>query len=332
VRKIQTELFIDAGDADDKRRLFPVLMSLVTGILQCSADEALAIISARLSHMGLRVGTDELLNVDEGLELVERHEREVIKQEKSTLLSEQDDFDQLLADLVTFQETRAGAARASHVVQQPLPAEIRQQDIKRYTPLGSSIWKDNRTEGWRGHFAPFQRVSAPGHRYGSQRECLMQLLRMLWRPYLHVEGLDVAACPFRELFPEAQAGDDMTVAAAALPPVKKAAGSRRRAAASGGPEDAVPTDPPAEQRRGKRKAGADARTPTGQGDNEGGIIALGGVASSSSGPILVVGAAAGHGDTAPPRKRKLWVDDHLPMRMCPMRPIAHSFAMTSTAV
>jgi hypothetical protein len=125
LRKFQAELFIDAGDADDKRKLFPVLMSLVTGILQCSADEALAIISARLGHMGFCVGTDELLNVDEGLELVERHEREVIKQEKSTLLNEQDNFDQLLADLVKFQKTRVGAARASHVVQQPLPAVSR---------------------------------------------------------------------------------------------------------------------------------------------------------------------------------------------------------------
>jgi hypothetical protein len=126
LRKFQAELFIDAGDADDTRKLFPVLMSLVTGILQCSADEALAIISARLGQMGLRVGTDELLNVDEGLELVERHEREVIKQEKSTLLNEADDVDQLLANLVKFQKTRAGARRASHVVQQPLPDEIRQ--------------------------------------------------------------------------------------------------------------------------------------------------------------------------------------------------------------
>jgi len=133
----------------------------------------------------------------------------------------------------------------------------------------------------------------------------MQLLRMLWRQYLHVEGLGVAACPFRELFPEAQAVDDMAFAAAALPPFPKAPGSRRRTAASStGPEDAVATELPAGKQRGKRKAGADARTPTGQGDNQGGIIPLAAVASSSSAPLLEVGPVAARGDRAPARKRK----------------------------
>ena len=94
--------------------------------------------------MGMRVGTDELLDVDDGLEFVERHEREVVSAENSLLLNVQEGIGTLVSDVVELQKARVGAAaRASHAAQLPLPEDILRQDIKRCAPAGGAIWEDN---------------------------------------------------------------------------------------------------------------------------------------------------------------------------------------------
>ena len=215
LKKFVKYLWIEV-DPSQINSLFWLLLALILDILDCDMATALAIIARRIGAMrSLTVTADGLLDVDDGLELVDVNDRNVINQEKNALNSDIDEFNGLLEQYrLALTRAQPAAERSSHVVQEPLPDAILQKDAKKYAPPGATIWKCSRTKGWAGHYPPLKRCSAPQHKYGDERACLVQMLKMLWHQHLWMLSLPKSACPIRGLLSD---DGDVTLEVPSLP-------------------------------------------------------------------------------------------------------------------
>lgn len=182
-------------------------MSLVQSILNCSEDEALAIVGLRLARMGRTrtVAAGELMQLEDGLDLCTPDDRRQIEEEQRAVRHDEEDFKTLL-EQYTLARSRLskGKPRASHAPHAPLPKDIKQSEVRRFCPPGASIWRNNLQGGWCGHCPPYARTSCLSSLAGGERAALEAVLRTLWRQFVTLEGLDLSACTIVGLFPSAE--------------------------------------------------------------------------------------------------------------------------------
>lgn len=223
-----------------RSNLFTVVLAVVQGVLSCSEEVAVDIMSRRFSQVG-DFNYDEFMSVDEGIQMMSKDEEQEFKKEKKlqaarseTVTAFAKEWKGKVTELRT-QKAKTPAAKATarkkclkeYKGPSSIPTGGIEQDIARQlTPPGTSIWRNNASMGWCGHCKPFRRVSKPASTHGHRGACLW-VLRTVWAQWLELQGLGETSCPIRGLFgdkPSASEPGDQS-ASSRDAPASSAAGS-----------------------------------------------------------------------------------------------------------
>ena len=134
---------------------------------------------------------------------MDRNDIEEVHQEQERqerLAQERDDF-RLALQRASGNHRRTAAAAGSLSISDWTSLE--QQEMKKYIPPGTSIWKANKAEGWAGHCPPYARTSETTE-VQTPLEAAKALARRLWRQHNEKKRIyPLTTCPIEGLFPEA---------------------------------------------------------------------------------------------------------------------------------
>ena len=238
------ELEVD-GSGFSKKSEFEVVFALVQKVLECTDEETMGIVALRLAHKSKATssGAAELLALDEGLDLVDKNERQELQREQKEAANDKAAEEAFMRDFRLARTSMLGKGEGRRAPKKTAlpPGEITQQQIRHLCPDEAHVWRNNARNGWSGHCQPFARTSALAESHGgSSREALLVALRVLWEQHLLLRGLPKSACRVKGLFdsgkapiPEARgkrkAGDASPPAAAKAAPAPEPAPPAKRA-------------------------------------------------------------------------------------------------------
>ena len=179
-------------------------------VLGCTEQEALEIVKFKLKYLSqkARDSKGELNSLEEGMEFVDRDEREAIQREKKKLSEQEDvvtDFTLEYASEAKRLNPQLGTGRVRKI--DIAAGEITTAQANKYKPPNSFIWRDNVVAGggWKGHYPPYKRVGASAKLAGSKRDACIKVLRHLWKTHLTLTSQSLSRCPIKNLFLEAEA-------------------------------------------------------------------------------------------------------------------------------
>lgn len=225
--KLAADRHIDIQPGAD---LFQTLWSVVQGVLQCSDDETLEVLAARLDPIkhGESEVVDELLAMDEGIVGLAPEEQQEVKQEQTKQMrsrvqrqayqkaySEKRERVGPKAPAPTAtgrgggRSARRSQASASSAPPQVLPeGDLQQVDLKHLVPPGGHIWRANKYGAWSSHYPGFQRCSKSWRLHGRRASAIL-VPRDLWRKHVQVHrGSLPEDCPAQGLFGEDEAPNE----------------------------------------------------------------------------------------------------------------------------
>lgn len=227
-------------DRASATKTFDMICLLVRFVLNTSQEETLHIASKRMATLqhAVRSSVADIMALDEGLEVCNKHEVEEIRREQKNATAMNEAVDDFATDFEIAKQ-QEGARAKRKMVLRPLPeGEVSQQVARTLIPAETSIWRNNAAGGWCGHCPPYARCSALTAIHGSEG-APRQVLKTLWLQRLSLTGEPEAACPWAGLLGPPTAAPDPAAAgsdaaprgaaesSAAPPPVAKAAAGGR---------------------------------------------------------------------------------------------------------
>jgi hypothetical protein len=196
---------------------------LVTDVLHCTEEETVKILLRRAKLSRTTKVQEALMQLDDGLDVIDKGESEAMKKEKQKMkskLPEDTEFRAKVASKAREVRTKAAGpaskkrktekgkkAEQVAVVRQRVPeGDISQIEAKLMLPADCSIWRDRMNGGWCCHLSGHSRISARWNRDGGERGSLLMLLRKVWEEHLAENGLDQSECPIEGLFSSSSSG------------------------------------------------------------------------------------------------------------------------------
>lgn len=200
--------------------LLTTILSLAQGVLKDKSEsEVLQICSARLAGVEPDAWAEELLQVDEAISCLDKHDEKDFKREQEQATTAKE----LSANLARELSARHVALRAKQAEaqgQKPagkrakkssasassssrptvLPQEIAQSEARLYAPPGAYIWADRRAGSWHAHLPPFRRIGRSWSTHGGEAQTLKLCLRYLWDKWCEVNGVPHSECPMQGVF------------------------------------------------------------------------------------------------------------------------------------
>jgi len=186
--------------------LFGVIFHLCLGILKCSVERALALAHKRLARSrNVNRWSPEILYIEEAVDLLDIHDQKEIPKEQARVkeqLAAVEEF--ALSYRKKMATVRAAALPKGRPVppnpQRPLPDHMPQDEVSRFKPPGSFVWRGVSAHTWCGHYPPggYARHSRSRSLYGEKVARLI-ILATLWRDYLEHKSLDDSHCPWKGL-------------------------------------------------------------------------------------------------------------------------------------
>ena len=144
--------------------------------------------------------TGFLLDIDEAQAVMDRTDVEALHSEQEAARREQGAQDNFVMQFSQLRKLAEPAApRRRKIPLRPLPDAIAQADAKHWIPPGSSIWRGNVRQEWCGHMPPHKRIQASCTLL-TEPGALRDVLRRLWRQWMHIHGKSLADVPITGLF------------------------------------------------------------------------------------------------------------------------------------
>jgi hypothetical protein len=200
-----------ANDAD----LFDVLFTMVKHVLKITDDLVLAILAKRLARGDMRLQwSDELANLDEAAELLEKSDQPTVKESKEAAVKLKLEQQSFASDFRTrASAARVAAAKAAPKAKgkaKPKPAprprvpkwpdhNIPVQDARLFVPEGGKLWCSEAEGNWQAHYKPWRRVSRSWAKHG-EADALNLCLQYLWEKHCLRHGLPADVVPL-DLYP-----------------------------------------------------------------------------------------------------------------------------------
>ena len=199
-----------------KMSLFDLLYYLVSGVLQCEAEECHTILSKRLKEAEeSTTHSNMLLEVDEAAAcLVEEDRRQLIlEQDKQGVKMLQckelhREFSQSVAEKVG--GAKAGAKKrprpkfdTPYPRKLPVLEKIPQQRLKALLPPEGLIWRSRSDGAWNGRWGTMPQKSARDSAWGGEERAVRAVLRHCWGWYLDIKGFTHDQCPIGDLWDDA---------------------------------------------------------------------------------------------------------------------------------
>lgn len=176
------------------------------------------------------------MEMDDGLDLIDKAEADTMKQEQKKLKSRAEGANsyreafkqkarQVRATRQAAEATqppnkrrrgapKAGAQPALGNMRRPrIPdGEITQPEAKALLPPDCSIWRQCTVGGWCVDLEGHGRQSALWSKFGGEHASMLHILRNVWRLRLQDWGMDESECPVQHLFPQASSAPNSSAA------------------------------------------------------------------------------------------------------------------------
>ena len=178
---------------------FDLFWSMVKGALRRDDEATLSIVLTRLAGAETMLPTDEIYEVEEAMEVLDKFDIDKLKQEKKDAEQRAAAFEAFRAEYSTKAAVVRAAAVPAAVDDKELPDfHILQSQAKEFVPVGSSIWRSAQG-GWNGHCPPFKRCSATFAKHGGSEGALTYVLKKLWFLHCTKTGDPMTSCPWPSL-------------------------------------------------------------------------------------------------------------------------------------
>jgi hypothetical protein len=181
--------------------MYKFLSGAVSGVLDCSDDTLLEVLSMRLTDSEVcNEFSSTIQEIDEAMEVLEYSDREVFKSEqvsaaeKVVARSKFESEYREQAKLFRLAKERKNTKKRK-VERGTLPTEISQKDAKKFIPAGCSIWRGCTRGSWQGHCKPFARVYE-SWASSSEHEAMKRVIKKLWEQHLLLSGKTMDECPY----------------------------------------------------------------------------------------------------------------------------------------
>ena len=178
--------------------LFGALMEAVEGILKCSHERAVAIVSQRMAASQRdELFAENFLQMDEAIELIDKNDREVVAQEQKKAEDAKEEA-MLFRKEFELARQRVGQPKKRQKADNrpPLPHTTDQATARVWVPPTCHIWLSNVKPEWWGHCHPYVRVRSKYNTPEEEGPAVARTIKLLWEPYLEREGKAVEDCPY----------------------------------------------------------------------------------------------------------------------------------------
>lgn len=188
--------------------LFDTFWCVVQSDLKLTDDQVLQYVAKRVARGNSQEPiADALLQVDEAVQVLDRHDQDKMEQRQKQCMSEvaaRNSFTVAYAKkAVSLSAQRGKKARGSASGEQRtqvLPHHIDQKTARGLIPPKTCIWRDTSRGGWCGHCPPNVRAGESFAKHGGSEAALLAVLGRLWLQALEIQGKDVSHCPIQGLF------------------------------------------------------------------------------------------------------------------------------------
>jgi hypothetical protein len=197
--------------------LFQTIFYLIRSVLEDKTEEEILLIcSARLARIEPHAWSDEILQVDEAVQCLDKHDEKEFKREQqnaSTAKELSSSFSKEYAAKHAELRARAVEAKGKKPGRKPkqastssssssskpttLPQQIPMEEAKLFVPPGGLIWPDRKIGAWRAQFPPFSGISRSWGHHGGEHEALKLCIIYLWSKWCEVNGVPHAECPMK---------------------------------------------------------------------------------------------------------------------------------------
>ena len=185
--------------------LFDMLLKLATSILAVSEEQAMVPLRPRMGAYAAREQfSEELANLDEAAELLERNGAKRMHEEKDALQKvrcAESEYKRVFAQKATElrgkvkkerRQSGGGSSKRMRIPSFP-PHSISIEQARQCLLAGGKLWIGKGEGNWQGHYVPFPRVSRSWARYG-ELPALMMVLQYLWDKHCEATGCSREDC------------------------------------------------------------------------------------------------------------------------------------------
>ena len=183
--------------------LLSVLFRVSKSILQLSDGAVLEIIALRLGEKDLEASyLPTLLEIDEAINLFDIHDVKEIERAQAQGVESLENIQTFETEFQQMRRRVSDAAKEKIMLPKKLvlTADVTSHETaSKFAPPDCSVWRGLTRAEWCGHCPPRKRVQKSWTEY-TEKGALREVLRILWKQWLALHGLEVKDCTVQGLF------------------------------------------------------------------------------------------------------------------------------------